>query len=162
MRRGVGYCENTACDDFTKGVFLLNHGNLFYCPRCREMGHIVPEKAHDNDEYDGVYKTVTVEYGYDPIEKRYRDRAIVDITELPCGGSYTLSTPLVKTEQRALKIAESIINMLNIGWKERMDASKELVLSWDLERDEFKRKCEEIGALLEEKERRLRNVVQSR
>jgi len=35
MKRGVGYCENTDCEDYAKGVFLLNHGDTFYCPRCR-------------------------------------------------------------------------------------------------------------------------------
>ena len=38
MKRGVGYCENTECEDYAKGVFLLNHGDTFYCPRCRQLG----------------------------------------------------------------------------------------------------------------------------
>ena len=36
MKRGVGYCENTDCEDYAKGVFLLNHGDTFYCPRCQK------------------------------------------------------------------------------------------------------------------------------
>ena len=43
MKRGVGYCENTECEDYAKGVFLLNHGDTFYCPRCRQLGKV--EKA---------------------------------------------------------------------------------------------------------------------
>ena len=51
MRRAVGYCENIGsrehggCEDFGKGVFLLNHGDTFYCPRCREIGLVVTEKG---------------------------------------------------------------------------------------------------------------------
>ena len=43
MRRGVGYCESTQCEDYVKGVFLLNHGDTFYCPRCRQLGKIENE-----------------------------------------------------------------------------------------------------------------------
>ena len=48
MKRGVGYCENTDCEDYAKGVFLLNHGDTFYCPRCRQLGKEVREigRAH--------------------------------------------------------------------------------------------------------------------
>ena len=40
MKRGVGYCGETECEDYAKGVFLLNHGDTFYCPRCRVLGKV--------------------------------------------------------------------------------------------------------------------------
>ena len=45
MKRGVGYCENTECEDYAKGVFLLNHGDTFYCPRCRQLGSACTEQV---------------------------------------------------------------------------------------------------------------------
>ena len=45
MKRGVGYCENTDCEDYAKGVFLLNHGDTFYCPRCRQLGKVEKERG---------------------------------------------------------------------------------------------------------------------
>ena len=46
MKRGVGYCENTDCEDYAKGVFLLNHGDTFYCPRCRQLRTVFGSRSY--------------------------------------------------------------------------------------------------------------------
>ncbi len=76
MKRGVGYCENTDCEDYAKGVFLLNHGDTFYCPRCRQLGKVEKERGFYTGSSD-IFKEVRVEYNYDPIHGIYREIAIV-------------------------------------------------------------------------------------
>ena len=66
MKRGVGYCENTDCEDYAKGVFLLNHGDTFYCPRCRQLGKVEKERGFYTGNTD-IFKEVRVEYNFDPI-----------------------------------------------------------------------------------------------
>jgi hypothetical protein len=113
MNRAVGYCENTDCEDFAKGVFLLNHGDNFYCPRCRAHGHTEKEVG----TYDGdgeIFKEVRCEYNFDPINRAYREIAIVRDESLwgRCR-VYTLKSPLIKTENRALKVSEAVLANLN-------------------------------------------------
>jgi ribosomal protein S27AE len=43
--RGVGYCQNPRCEDYGKGVFLLNHGPQFACPDCRHPGRVERERG---------------------------------------------------------------------------------------------------------------------
>jgi hypothetical protein len=76
MKRGVGYCENTDCEDYAKGVFLLNHGDTFYCPRCRQLGKVEKERGFYTGNSD-IFKEVRVEYNFDPINGIYREIAIV-------------------------------------------------------------------------------------
>jgi hypothetical protein len=113
MRRGVGYCENSQCEDYVKGVFLLNHGDTFYCPRCRQLGKIENERGFYTG-YSDIFKEVRVEYNFDPINNLYREIAIVrDESLWGRNNVYTLQSPLIKTEKRALKVAEAILANLN-------------------------------------------------
>ncbi len=113
MKRGVGYCENTDCEDYAKGVFLLNHGDTFYCPRCRQLGKVEKERGFYTGNSD-VFKEVRVEYNFDPINGVYREIAIVrDESLWGRNNVYTLQSPLIKTEKRALKVAEAILANLN-------------------------------------------------
>lgn len=116
MRRGVGYCMNEGgilaegCEDFAKGVFLLNHGKTFYCPRCRHQGLVLEEAGSVDRRIGEPFKEVRVEYNYDPLTKTFREIAIVRDEAIPSvGSSYVLKSPLIKTEKRALKVAESIL-----------------------------------------------------
>ena len=107
MKRGVGYCKNTgsisepACEDYAKGVFLLNHGDVFYCPRCRELGVVERERGSYTGNSD-IFNEVRVEYNFTSIEERYQEIAIVrDDSLVGCNCSvYTLKSPLIKTEKR--------------------------------------------------------------
>ena len=156
MKRGVGYCMNKGsgndsegCEDYAKGVFLLNHGDRFSCPRCRIYGVVVKEKGFADDP-DGIFKEVRVEYNYDPIEVRYREVAIVrDDAIWGPSSTYTLMSPLIKTEKRALKVAESILANLQrysgLLLNDDIPRTTEIILSWDEDLPEFKRKLKKLS-----------------
>jgi len=151
MKRGVGYCENTDCEDFSKGVFLLNHGDTFYCPRCRVQGMVKKEIGFYTGTTD-VFKEVRVEYNFDPIQDKFREIAIVRDESLwgTCN-VYTLQSPLIKTENRALKVAEAVLANLNryrgLLNGDGVPQTTERLLSFDDDLTDFSRK---LGALREE------------
>ena len=115
MKRGVGYCENTDCEDYAKGVFLLNHGDTFYCPRCRQLGKVEKERGF------------------------YTGRNNV----------YTLQSPLIKTEKRALKVAEAILANLNryrgLLNGDDIPRTTEIILSFDEPFEEFEKKLTQLS-----------------
>jgi len=142
-RRSVGYCEQTDCENYAKGVFLLNHGQHFYCPRCREPGRMVRERGH----YEGssnVFKEVRCEFNYDPLNDKYREIGIVrDDSLWGDHNVYTLQSPLIKTEKRALKVAEAILANLNRGGgvvQGEVPHTNEVILSFDDSPEDFSRK----------------------
>lgn len=144
MDRAVGYCEQTECEDFAKGVFLLNHGKTFYCPRCRALGNVQAERGFFTGASD-VFKEVRVEFNYDPITSIYRETGIVRDESLwgRCN-TYTLQSPLIKTEKRALKVAEAILSNLNryqgLLKQGEVPRTSEILLSFDDDNEEFSRK----------------------
>lgn len=150
MKRAVGYCMSTDCEDYAKGVFLLNHGNTFYCPRCRGKGVIEGERGHYVGSTD-IFKEVRVEFNYDPLQARYREIAIVRDESLwgRCN-VYTMHSPLIKTEKRALKVAEAILANLN-RYRGLLDGDNipkttEVILSFDDETKDFSRKLASLAA----------------
>src|SRR5262245_28875610 len=154
MKRGVGYCENTDCEDYAKGVFLLNHGDTFYCPRCRQLGKVEKERGFYTGNSD-IFKEVRVEYNFDPINGVYREIAIVrDESLWGRNNVYTLQSPLIKTEKRALKVAEAILANLNryrgLLNGDEIPRTTEIILSFDEPYEEFKRKVEQLGRELEQ------------
>jgi ribosomal protein S27AE len=149
MKRGVGYCQNTECEDYAKGVFLLNHGDTFYCPRCRQLGKVEKERGFYTGNSD-IFKEVRVEYNYDPIHGIYREIAIVrDESLWGRNNVYTLQSPLIKTEKRALKVAEAILANLNryrgLLSGDDIPRTTEIILSFDESRDEFTRKLRQLS-----------------
>ena len=149
MKRGVGYCENTDCEDYAKGVFLLNHGDTFYCPRCRQLGKVEKERGFYTGNTD-IFKEVRVEYNFDPINSVYREIAIVrDESLWGRNNVYTLQSPLIKTEKRALKVAEAILANLNryrgLLNSDDIPRTTEIILSFDDEFDEFSRKLQQLS-----------------
>jgi ribosomal protein S27AE len=158
MKRAVGYCENIYCEDFGKGVFLLNHGDTFYCPRCRDLGFVETEVSVDDDTHDGLYKTVRVEFNFNVCNKTYPEVAIVDIPELTEGGTYTIKSPLIRTEQRALKVAESVIGHVNSGKKNLRDMDSQTLMSMDGTREEFAAECAKLDVDLALRSRRLHEL----
>ncbi len=150
IKRAVGYCEEVDCEDYAKGVFLLNHGDIFYCPRCREIGAVVAERGSHSAK-DGVsFKEVRVEFNYDPINKRFKEIGIVrDESIWGSGGTYTLLSPLIKTEKRALKVAEAILANLQryadiLG--DDIPRTSETIVSFDDDIDIFTDKLKLLGA----------------
>jgi ribosomal protein S27AE len=149
MKRGVGYCENTDCEDYAKGVFLLNHSDTFYCPRCRQLGKVERERGRYEGNSD-VFKEVRVEYNFDPINNVYREIAIVrDESLWGRNNVYTLHSPLIKTEKRALKVAEAILGSLNryrgLLHPDDIPRTTEFILSFDDPREEFARKLRDLS-----------------
>ena len=154
MKRAVGYCEKTECEDYAKGVFLLNHGDTFYCPRCRDLGTAVAEHGFYTGDTD-IFKEVRVEFNYDPINGVFREIGIVRDESLwgRCN-VYTLQSPLIKTEKRALKVAESILANLNryrgILKQDEIPRTQEMLLSFDDSSEEFSRKLRRLAASWED------------
>jgi hypothetical protein len=150
MKRGVGYCEDVNCEEYSRGVFLLNHEGCFYCPNCRKKGRVERERGFHAGDAE-VFKEVRVEYNFDPVSGVYRDLAIVQDVSL-CGRSsvYTLQSPLIRTEKRALKVAEAILANLNrcpeLIHKDEIPNATEVVLSFDDDREEFTRKLEQLAS----------------
>ena len=154
MQRGVGYCMNVGskgkegCDEYSKGVFLLNHGTTFWCPRCREPGTVVMESGYAEHSGDTPFKEVRVEYDYDSIGERYLSIAVVrDESIWGTGNKYVLRSPLIKTEKRALKVAESILASLQHHGLQANEIPRttEYVLSFDDEREVFISKIRRLG-----------------
>jgi ribosomal protein S27AE len=153
VKRAVGYCEQTECDEYTKGVFLLNHGDTFYCSRCQKVGFIEPETGKIEGDC-GVYKEVRVEYNYDPIQKRYREIAIVrDESLLGPHDVYHIQSPLIKTEKRGMRVAESTLANLNTQADTlipgEIPRTVELIVSLDIPREEFNDEMERLQRQLE-------------
>jgi len=150
MKRGVGYCENADCEDFSKGVFLLNHGDSFYCPRCRVQGFVEKERGNTDNNYD-LFREVHVHYNYDPLLKIYREIGIVRDESLPeaTTNAYHLFSPLIKTENRALKVAEAVLANLNryrgVLDGEGVPKTTEVILSWDDDLATFSGKLEKLS-----------------
>jgi hypothetical protein len=149
MKRGVGYCENIECEDYAKGVFLLNHGDTFCCPRCRQLGFAQKERGFYTGNSD-IFKECRVEYNFDPLNGVYREIAIVrDESLWGRHNIYTLQSPLIKTERRALKVAEAILSNLNRYRGLLMDGeiprTTEVLLSFDDDPTTFKQKCNRLA-----------------
>lgn len=147
--RGVGYCRNTQCEDYGKGVFLLNHSGQFACPDCRQLGNVERESgSYEGDA--GVFREVRVEYNYDPELGVYRDVAIVrDVSLWERSNTYTLRSPLVRTEKRALKVAEALLANLNRCStaldRDEIPNASESVLSFDDDREQFTAKLARLA-----------------
>lgn len=114
--RAVGYCTNLNCRSNHLGTFLLGDVERFNCASCRQWGKAVAEHGEITDGKGDTFKSVKVRFNYDSLNDHYREIAIVRNESLYGSHStYTFSSPLVKTERRALKIAESILGNLTLN-----------------------------------------------
>jgi len=155
--RGVGYCENIECNSYLKGVFLLDSWKKFYCPGCRRQGWVEVERHEDhfnNDADFPVYNLIRVHFDFNPTNRTYLEIALVSINELKYGAEYEIWSPLIKTEERALKVAEFVICSLNSGNK-ALDGkfSNEFVMNF--ETDNWNDQIKTLSQLLGERERRI-------
>ena len=153
MKRAVGYCENTECEDFLKGTFLLNHSETFYCPRCRQPGRFEAERGFCTGEAGvTVFREVRVEFNFDPDPERRVFREIAIVTDENLRGPscvYTLQSPMIKKARRALKVAEAILANLNryrdLLPDDAIPHTTEQILSWDEPYDDFSRKLQQLS-----------------
>ncbi len=149
MRRAVGYCGEADCEEFARGVFLLNHEAMFHCPCCRKRGRLEAERGSASGS-GKVFKEVRVEYNFDPVDGVYREVAIVqDVSLWGPNSVYTLQSPLIRTEKRALKVAEAILANLNrcpeAFRDNQIPNTSEVVLSLDDPMGDFKKKLEALA-----------------
>jgi hypothetical protein len=132
LKRGVAYCENKQCFDYHKANLILGPGQHIYCQICGSGQHIVMES------FDIIgrrpFKQVTVEFDYDPEQKRYRGAAICRDDSIE-GGTYIHYSPLVKHSTRALAIAEMRLANLTLGLPVE---GAPLIVDWDLPIDEYR------------------------
>lgn len=160
--RAVGYCENRDCADLLKGVFLLNHGSKFFCPRCRQLGFVEAESRTyigvNGDKHNAVYKEARVYFNFNAAEKRYPEKAVVSIPGLDKGAIFEIRSPLVKTEQRALKLAEYALCTANSGSIDEKGFSTELVIN--LNKGNWKEQIENVGKVLTERDRRITHAFE--
>jgi hypothetical protein len=125
VRRGVAYCLNTECKFYHSSVFMLfkhtghpSLGEPYVCPTCEQTGVVVPEveRRIPGDFAATGYGRVEVRFNWDPAVGYYRGSAIVvDHAIYPGSSQFILESPLIKTERRALAVAESAIANLNLG-----------------------------------------------
>jgi hypothetical protein len=153
FERGVGFCENVKCDDYLKGVFLMMHeGEDFKCGTCEQRSsHMVAERGIPDREGNIPFTTVKVEYCYEPAQKRFVEFvAITDESYEGPGGTYTILSPLCKTPNRASKIAESMLTIINAGVSLDADLfgdvprTHETILSFDKPTDEFRKDLKDL------------------
>ena len=147
ISRGVGFCMDSKCEEHAKGVFLLNHGDKYICSRCKYTGFLEVERSYFEGE-GGVFKEVRVEFDFHPLKLRYNSLAIVrDDSIWEQGNVYYLLSPLIKTEKRALKIAESLLSNLqrfpNIEQGE-MVTTQEIIISLDDDKEEYRKQLKRL------------------
>ena len=142
MRRAVGYCTNPVCDDTWKENFLLGHEESYQCVRCGLPGKIEREHGHVENSLR-IFREVRFHYYYEPNIDKYMTIVAVSDDSLEEGNVYHMFSPFVKTEGRALKMAESVLANLNLGSAKEgaLPSTTETVLSWDDSPDEFALKC---------------------
>jgi hypothetical protein len=107
---------------------------------------VVREAGHAEDR-GTAFKEVRVEFNYDPIQKRFRDLAIVrDEAIWGRGSTYTLRSPLIKTEKRALSVAEAVLANLQrysgMLAEDEIPHAREIAISFDDDRGEFFRRLD--------------------
>jgi hypothetical protein len=160
-RRGIGYCQNIDCEDYCKGFFMINNAGTFYCARCRERGLGVFDEWWKEGDQD-VYKKCVVEFNYDPSERCYREMAIVEDQEIDVGSTVKYQSALIRTERRALKVAESILCRLAIDPDAPADDFKEVLLDYSLPMDLWKKKLAHLEKKWTESPRHKFRTIQDR
>lgn len=102
-----------------------------------------------------IFNEVRVEHNFDSLQKRYRSIAIVNDDSLAgiCN-TYTLQSPLIQTENRALKVAEALLANLNRYRGNLIEGeiplTHEQTLSFDADLSVFTRQCRKLKEDLEQ------------
>lgn len=145
IRRGAGFCLNHYCESYLKMSFLYYYTTPFVCPKCQMVGESQAERGQLSGAPGAVIGEVRVEYGFDPSFRSYRELAVVRNEALgPQAASYTAFCPLLTSEKRALRAAESLLVSLNEGplvlegGSHELPQIKERVLNLDGSPEEFR------------------------
>ena len=140
--KGVGYCLTLDCVNYCKGSFLLGV-DKFFCPVCNTLGEVNLERREVQGE--GFISMVRVEFDYCPFRKEYRGLAVISMN-IP-GATFTLYSPIVKTDKRAKIIAESILSIINYDNTliDRTGFGAQPIISFDEPREMFQKRLEEVS-----------------
>ncbi len=149
MKRSVGFCVNLKCESYNQGTFRLNAlSNTFICSVCQTRGFTEKEYGVSKGSSE-IYKEVRVKFNFDPENKVYRETAIVrDESVWGTQSTYTLHSPLIKTERRALKIAEAVLASLvqeGVQPGGAIPRRVEMILSLDDSREKFSHNLIRLG-----------------
>ena len=149
MKRGAGYCRNQECEEFERAVFLVSWVAPFDCPRCGERSVLEEERGFYTGWYNPV-REVRVEYDFDVFNCTYRRVAIVRDEGLADRHRvYTLKSPLIQGQKRALRIAEAILANLRRypEWfqDDEVPCMGEGILSWDEPFGVFQKKLQSLA-----------------
>lgn len=115
MQRGVGICRTPDCRDYNKDVLLLENVPAKYiCRQCMRHGITSREMGSCLSPTNMEFFQVRVEFNFHPVpgewEGKYRSLVIVtDETMRKDGNVYTLRSPLIRTEKRALEVATALL-----------------------------------------------------
>lgn len=111
-KRGAGYCMNESCEIYLKPSFVMHSEGQFLCHKCKEKGKIKIE-SFSVKNHEPVYKEVRVEFNYDPLTEQFKSLVIVRDEEIiDSANIFTLYTPSLAINKRALKVAEQLLNNL--------------------------------------------------
>ena len=138
---------NEECQEYYKGVFLLNQLQ-FSCGKCGNKTLVVSETAHILNK-NVEFCEVRVEFNYDPFALKYRGLAIIhdDSPELPKDANVlTVCSPLIKTDKRALRMAESYLAqmLLTPAIDSEIPHIRETILDFDNPIEKIKKDLEEL------------------
>jgi len=147
LLRGVGYCQTPTCAEYLKGTFILGGPHNGVCTRCLsghedyERMYVEMERWERELPFVQIFTQVSVHYDFVPQKRLYQLTAVVRDTSLTGGitNTYQLWSPLIKTDKRALGVAESLLANLNYGLIREGEEmfNRERVLNLDEPREEF-------------------------
>lgn len=152
-KRSVGYCTNPDCSEATKKVFLCGpRAEIFECNECRQAGQTRSERGFAENT-QSIFKEVRVAYNFSPNLERYHATVIVrDESLWGHHNIYHYSSPIICAEKRAFQVAEQILATLNqmseLPVGNDLPNFFESRLSWDVDREAFKKECDNWGASL--------------
>lgn len=121
MTRGVGFCKTEGCEKFNQGVFIYSHDLKpgHFCNTCKCSGYVVKEEYSVKMTGDMTFWQVRVEFEYRPslvantTAGKYHGLAVVSDTSMSQDHNiYTLKSPLIATEKRALTVATTTLGGL--------------------------------------------------
>lgn len=145
---------NPECTEFQKDVFLMAHNGSFKCGRCHRIGRKVMEYGETDNDFSLDFWQVRLEFCYDVTFDTYRSVAVVTDEDMSKEGNiYTLYTPLVKTEKRALLMAEAMLGTLmkaddSLFAKGYIPKDQVYNIDFDKPLAEIQGRLKEIGAML--------------
>lgn len=145
--RAILICGNSNCPCWGRQAFLLGYQENALCSGCHQPAYVEPETKEVLGS-SPIFREVRVRFDFDSHSHTYRQTALVKDHSIPEGeGSvFILSSPLIKTERRALTVAEVFLGSLH----RRSDPYfvdvplTETILSFDVPREKFAEDCETL------------------